>query len=123
MHRIVHTEFNSRNPKQTAEFFTKLFGWKTHDTSESGMEYITWSYDEETMGGGGGIYSLPEPSSGITTLVYIDVENITQTLLKAKALGATIKEEEMAIGPHGFIGIMEEPGGCPIGLWSKTASK
>ena len=129
MHHVVHTEFNSKNPKQTAEFFTKIFGWKTKDgsaDSEGGMEYIIWSYgdgDENSMGEGGGIYTLPEHTEGITTLVYIQVENITQTLTKANELGATTKLEETAIGPHGFIAMMVEPGGCPIGLWAKNASK
>ena len=123
MHKIVHTEFNTKNPKQLAAFVTKLFGWETKDMSsdsEGGMEYITWKSGEDE---GGGICTYPEESKGISTLAYVSVENISETLSKAKTLGATVIQDEMAIGPHGFIAIFTEPGGCAMALHSMKASK
>ncbi len=123
MHKIVHTEFNTKNPKKTAEFLTKLFGWETADMSadsEGGMEYITWKSGENE---GGGICTYPGESAGISTLVYVSVDNITEALAKAKELGAKVTQEEMAIGPHGFIGMFTDPGGCPMAVHAMNASK
>ena len=120
MHKIVHTEFVTSNPKRTADFFTELFGWEMH--SMEGMEYIVWNYPDAKEGGGG-IYDSKEPHTGFSTLEYIEVENITKSLAKAVELGATVHTEEQSIGEHGYIGVFTEPGGCTIGLWAKNPSK
>ena len=125
MHRIVHTEFYSSNPKKTAECLSQLFGWNIKAEDMGGIEYIVWSYPEEKTGGGG-IMRGPAPSTGPTMMEYVEVENIANSVAKATGMGAKVIVPEQAIGKdgeHGHFSLVLLPGDCPIGLWAKNASK
>jgi predicted enzyme related to lactoylglutathione lyase len=124
MPKIVHTEIISDNAKATADFVAKMFGWKVEKWSDPKMEYYMWSYPDEKMGGGGigstsGMGKKQMPHIDI----YVDVENISHAIEKAKALGATQLIGETAIGGDmGYFAVIQIPGGCNLGLWSKVPS-
>ena len=126
MHRIVHTEFGTTDPKRTADCFTQLFGWKTTPMEMGGGEYILWNYPDDEKAGGGGIFNLADSPTKATCIENIEVENIAHTIAKATGLGAKVITPETPIGPngeHGHFATLDLPGGCPIGIWSKNASK
>jgi predicted enzyme related to lactoylglutathione lyase len=126
MHRIVHTEFCSSEPKKTADAFAQLFGWKITPMDMGGTEYILWSYPDDDNNGGGGIFKGTESWTGPTTIENIEVENIQNTITKATKLGSKIVTPETAIGPngeHGYFASLVLPGDCRIGIWAKNASK
>jgi len=129
MPKVVHTELITDNPKATADFVGKLFGWKIdkwNDANNPQMEYYMWNYPGEKMGGGG-IGKAGEMGSkqGPHIDIYIDVDNIAAAIGKAKSLGATEVTGETAIGggEMGYFAVIQIPGGCNLGLWSMKPSK
>jgi predicted enzyme related to lactoylglutathione lyase len=125
INRIVHTEFNSKDPKLTADCLEKLFGWKMTPMDMGGGEYILWNYPDDDKTGGGGIFKNTYDWTSPTTIEYIEVESIAQTIEKATVLGAGVMMPEQPIGAngeHGHYAVVNFPGDCPIGLWAKHAS-
>jgi predicted enzyme related to lactoylglutathione lyase len=124
MSKIVHTELISGNAKATADFFGKMFGWQVKKWDNPKMEYYTWSYPGEEMGGGG-IGSAGEMGSkqGPHIDVYVDVDNISAAIDKAKSLGATQLMGETEIGGDmGYFAMLQIPGGLTLGIWAKNPS-
>jgi predicted enzyme related to lactoylglutathione lyase len=126
MSKIVHTELITNNPKATADFVAKLFGWKVEKWNDPKMEYYMWQYPGEQIGGGGiaGISEMgskQEPHIDI----YVDVDNIASSIDKARSLGATqiIGETAIGDGEMGYFAVIQIPGGVNVGLWSKVPSK
>jgi predicted enzyme related to lactoylglutathione lyase len=125
MSKVVHTELITDNPKATADFVGKMFGWKVKKWDNPKMEYYTWSYPDEKMGGGGiGAVSEQAAQKGPHIDIYIDVDNIMIAVEKAKSLGATQLMAETAIGGDmGYFAVVKIPGGCILGLWCLKPSK
>ncbi len=125
MSKIMHTEFISDNPKATADFIGKLFGWKIEKWNDPKMEYYMWSYPDEKTGGGGiGKVGEMGTKQGPHVDVYADVENITDTINKARTLGATqlMGETPIGDGEMGYFAMLQIPGGCVLGIWAKNPS-
>jgi predicted enzyme related to lactoylglutathione lyase len=125
MPKVVHTELITNNPKATADFVAKMFGWNVEKWNDPKMEYYMWSYPGEQMGGGG-IAGISEMGSkqGPHIDIYVDVENIAHSIEKAKLMGATqlIGETEIG-GGMGYFAVITIPGSINLGLWSKVPSK
>lgn len=124
MHEIVHIEFSVKYPEKAANFFTQLFSWECRPSTGSDR-YWEWKHptDENTSGGIGGTPQTEIPTSA-TTLVYVSVANIAQTIEKAKELGGFLITPETKISDaHGYFAIITEPSGCQVGIWSKTPSR
>jgi predicted enzyme related to lactoylglutathione lyase len=125
MSKVVHTEFISDNPKATADFVGKMFGWNVEKWDNPKAEYYMWNYPGEKMGGGGiGNTSGMGPKQLPHIDIYVDVENIAEAIHKAKKLGATQMVGETAIGDGmGYFAMISAPGGCTVGFWSQNPSK
>ena len=125
MSKIVHTEFMTDNPKGTADFIGKMFGWKIKKMNSPNMEYYLWNYPGEENSPGGGIGGLSPQSATKTphVAVTVDVENIAEAIKKAKSFGAKELVAETAIGGDmGYFAILSIPGGVNLGLWSLNPS-
>jgi predicted enzyme related to lactoylglutathione lyase len=127
MGKIVHTELVSNNAKATADFVTKMFGWKVQAMKmPAGMEYYMWNYPDGQMGTGGGIGNTSSEHRQTTPHIniFVDVENIAAAVEKAKSMGATLLTPETAIPDGmGYFAVISDPGGCTLGLWSQKPSK
>lgn len=125
MSKIVHTEFISDNPKATADFIGKMFGWKVEKWNNPNAEYYMWNYPGEKMGGGGiGDASDDRLKKQPHIDIYVDVENIAEAIDKAKTLGGkqVIGETAIGEGEMGYFAVLQIPGGCNLGLWSMKPS-
>ena len=124
MAKIVHTELITNNPKATADFVGKMFGWQIKKWDNPKMEYYTWQYPGEQMGGGGiGHAGEMASKQGPHIDIYVDVDNIADAINKAKSLGATQLVPETEIGGDmGYFAVIQIPGGCNLGLWAKQPS-
>ena len=124
MNRIVYSELQSEQPKATAKFVGKMFGWTIEKWPDPKMEYYMWKYADEKKVSGAIGGEAEQPIPGINVAFYIEVENIASALDRATSLGATRLQGETAIGRDmGYFAIIKEPGGCSIGFWCQTASK
>ena len=121
MYKVIHTELITDNPKATADFVGKMFGWNVQKWDNPKAEYYMWNYPGEKMGGGGIGQSEKQ---GPHVDIYVDVEDVNATLDKALSLGATEITGETEIGGGmGYFAVIQVPGGCRLGLWAKEKSK
>ena len=112
---ITTTDLN-----QSKAFYTGLFGWEF--TSVKGYENLA----AEIVLGGRPIGSLRKAEGKISPydgVVYIQVKDLAGTCAKAKELGGTIVPGfpfDLEDG-RGAIGLVVDPAGHPIGMYSRTA--
>jgi uncharacterized protein len=107
---VVHFEIGCRDKARTAEFFTKLFDWKTQESGPATMI--------DTVAGSGingHITALGhEPHNYVT--VYIEVDDVQSYLDKATALGGKALTPVITL-PQGQFSWFSDPDGNTIGLW------
>lgn len=105
---------------QSKAFYSGLFGWQF--TSVKGYENLA----AEIASGGQPVGSLRKAEGKISPydgVVYIQVKDLTASCAKAKELGGTIVPGfpfDLEDG-RGAIGLVIDPAGHPIGMYSRTA--
>jgi uncharacterized protein len=106
---VVHFEIGCKDSAKTQEFYSKLFDWKIEAMGPAAM------IAAGTGGIGGHIAALGhEPHQ--YTIFYVDVDDVTAYLEKARALGGKTLVPPVEI-PTGTFAWMQEPEGNTIGLW------
>ena len=114
MPNLVYWEIPSTDVQKTSDFLASLFGWTMTPSTDDYMMFHTGD------GPPGGIEKTDaEPPRGVRT--YVHVEDITATLADVERLGGTVIQAKTQIGgDHGYWGAFRAPGGCWLGVWSKT---
>jgi uncharacterized protein len=116
--RIAWFDITTPNLTASKEFYGKLFGWtfKPVHGSELALEINAGESKIGTLRVAEGKIS---PFNGV---VYVQVNNLEASCQKAKELGATIVPGFPFNLPDGAgaIGLAFDPGGHPVGLYSKT---
>lgn len=108
-HPVVHFEVGCKDSAKTQEFYKKLFDWKIEAMGPAAM------IAAEAGGIGGHITSLGhEPHH--YTIFYVDVDDVTRYLEKAKSLGGKMLVPPVEI-PTGTFAWMQDPEGNTVGLW------
>ncbi|MEB3322985.1 MAG: VOC family protein [Synechococcaceae cyanobacterium] len=87
---------------------------------EGGGDYWTFPMDEERMGAGGALTSMPgmKPGDG-GTLIYFNCEDCAIEQGRVEPAGGQVVQPKMRIGDYGFIAICRDTEGNPFGLYSK----
>ena len=112
---ITSTDLDKSRP-----FYTGLFGWEF--TSVKGYENLA----AEIVLGGKPIGSLRKSEGKISPydgVVYIQVKDLAASCAKAKELGGTVVTGFPfdLTDDRGAIGLVIDPVGHPIGMYSRTA--
>jgi len=110
---IVHIEIPSKDPKASADFYEKLFGW--HIVYDENMNYTMWDPHE---GPGGGFSQVDEKVKAGDVLIYVNSDDIEADMKKAASLGATIVREKEEIPAIGWFGMFKDPTGNTIALYT-----
>lgn len=108
---IVHHDYFSSDPAATQKFFERLFGWKFQSFDES------YALFEGPAGTTGGVGKPMMPSQPPSSLNYVLVESLAETVKKAKAEGAQIIMERQEVPNMGALAVFIVPGGIPHGIW------
>lgn len=111
---FVHVELNTTDLDKAKAFYSKLFAWKLEDVPMPGGSYTMISVGEGT---GGGMMKHPMPGAPSMWLAYVQVDDIAAATQKAKALGATVIKEVTEVMGAGWLSIITDPTGAPLGLW------
>jgi predicted enzyme related to lactoylglutathione lyase len=91
---VVHWEVQAKDLERQQEFFGSLFGWKI-DTNNP-MNYGMFAgAGKDTIGGGIG----PAMNGASRVTVYVQVDDINETLEKAQTLGAETIMPRTPYGP------------------------
>ncbi|KTC84570.1 MULTISPECIES: VOC family protein [Legionella] len=110
-------ELATTNIKAAKDFYGKLLGWKFIEHEAGDMTYTMINAGEHEFGG---IWQIPtEQKDQIPPhwMGYILVDDIEQTLEKAKSLGATIKMPVTPVGDMGRFIVVVDPTGAHIAFW------
>ena len=114
---IVHMEIPTRNFEESGEFYKSLFGWKITPMPEA--NYSLW---EPAEGPGGGFNPLSAETRVDSVLIYVDSDDISADLKKAKSLGAVIVKEKTEIPGYGWFGVFKDLTGNTIAVFTGSPS-
>ncbi len=113
---FVHIELQTGDVAKAKEFYSKLFDWKLEDLPMPGGSG-TYTMINVGEGTGGGMMTSPAPGVPPHWLAYIGVDDVAASTAKAKSLGATVVQDVMEVGSHGWMSIMVDPTGATFALW------
>ncbi|MBU1224620.1 MAG: VOC family protein [Gammaproteobacteria bacterium] len=113
---FVHIELQTKDLAKAKDFYSRLFDWKLESLPVAGddMPYTMIDVGEGT---GGGMYENQDPGVPPHWLAYVGVDDIRASTLKARELGATVLQDVMPIGDHGWISVIRDPTGAVIAMW------
>lgn len=114
---FVWNELATPNVQKSKEFYNKMFGWEYEDKKVGDMTYTIVKKGDNEFGG---IWEIPNAQqSQIPShwLAYILVENVEQSVEKAKQNGATVVKPVQKAGEMGLFAILKDPTGAHIAFW------
>ena len=108
-------ELMTRDANASAKFYEALFGWVREDQAMGGSTYSTLKSSGRPAAGM--IVLPPEAESmPVMWMGYVTVDNLEDSVAKARELGATIHKDITSI-QMGRFAIIADPQGAIIGLW------
>ncbi len=124
MNPVVHFEMAAENRKRMADFYTKVFGWKTEQLGEEMGNYVvvrTSETDEKghpkTPGNiGGGFYQRMEDPEQNHPSVVIAVDDLNDSIGKVKKAGGKILGEPQNIPGIGAYVSFKDTEGNRVGM-------
>ncbi len=109
---VCHIELFAWDLKVSAEFYAKLFGWKTSPHDEG---YQFW---KDPNGNSGGFTTAGAPITNPAATFYLKVDNIQDMLDRIIDNGGVIIRNRTEIGGNnGYYALFRDPAGNNIGLW------
>ena len=104
MNPVVHFEMPAEDRKRMAEFYTKVFGWKTQQLGPEMGDYVlamtTESDDKGPKNPGainGGFFQKTKEMGQIVTSVVIAVENLKESMKLVEKTGGKVLDKPMEI--------------------------
>ncbi|MDB5821673.1 MAG: Glyoxalase/bleomycin resistance protein/dioxygenase [Herminiimonas sp.] len=111
---FVHVELHTTDLDSAKAFYQGLFDWKLQDIA---MPHGTYSLINVGGGTGGGMMKQMMPGVPSSWLSYVLVDDINAATEKAKTLGATIVQDVVEVAGMGWLSVIVDPTGAPLGLW------
>lgn len=113
---IMHFEIASPNLEKATEFYRELFDWDVGEERMDGYRLV------QTAEGsiGGGLLRTPEGVFPYVT-VYVGVEDLKATLVRAEELGGKVIVEPMPIPGFGEFAMFQDPDGVMMGLFEELS--
>ncbi|MFQ5855738.1 MAG: VOC family protein [Anaerolineae bacterium] len=116
---FAHVEIGTRDMAKASGFYKKVFDWKI-DATPMGEGETYDLIDTGTPPGGGIFVPAPEVPVGVT--VYIQVNNIEETLGKIEGAGGKTVMPKQEVPEEGWFALFSDLDGNVLGLWeSKPA--
>jgi len=112
--RIVWLEVASTDVSASADFYRRLFDWPVVTDPQTDYTMTSFGVDETGIG-----FAPVDESQGMppgSVVVYAGVDDIDESLSRARELGAPIYLEKTEVPEVGWIAIVGDPGGNRIGL-------
>lgn len=112
-------EIHVKDFDKAREFYGGLFNWEFKLSQGSKSQYWNIFTGDNSIGGGFMKKDKPE-HEGQAVLIYVEVENIEETLKKAGELGGgTLTPKTLINENAGYFALLNDNDGNTIGLWSK----
>lgn len=101
--------------EQAKAFYGAVFGWTFETTGPDYGGYVNVFTDGSPVAGL--MYNDPQWNAPDGWTTYLHTADITATVAAATAAGATTCVEPMEIPETGWMGMLTDPTGAPVGLW------
>jgi predicted enzyme related to lactoylglutathione lyase len=110
---IVHIEFRSADFTRTAEFYARLFDWKTQQNAAASYMKL-----DNTEGPSGGwvradLVQAPAP------IPYLVVDDLPAKMAEVEQAGGRVLVGSMPFAGGGEVGLFADPDGNVVGLWMR----
>jgi len=119
---FVHVELHTRDLPKAKAFYSGLFGWELQDMPMPGGGG-TYTLINVGEGTGGGMMQEARSDAIPNWLAYVGVEDVRAKTTQAKALGATVLQDVLAVGDFGLMSVLRDPAGATIALWQAVGGK
>ena len=110
-----HVEVYAKDVERAKSFYGEVFGWQFQHIPE--MNYTLYSTAKGSIGGGVSEASDETPNQLIN---YVYVEDIDATLSRIENNGGKTVIGTKAVGPVGWMALVEDPEGNLFGLWKSN---
>jgi predicted enzyme related to lactoylglutathione lyase len=110
---FVHVELSTTDVDKAKAFYGKLFDWTLEDLPGE----PTYTLIKVGKGTGGGMMKQMRPGAPSAWLSYVEVEDINASTKKAAALGATVVQDVLEVMGMGWLSVIVDPTGAPLGMW------
>lgn len=112
-HPIVHIEFSTKDAKESAKFYSQVFGWQIEEYPE--MNYTMFATGGEP---GGGFSPVGDQVNAGDVFVYIGTDDIDATLAKIEASGGKTVIPKSEIPNTGWFAFFTDPTGNMVALYT-----
>jgi predicted enzyme related to lactoylglutathione lyase len=112
--KFVWHEQVSPDPKQAQDFYTQLFGWELEVWKPGEVDYPMIASGGQMHGG---ISKAMEGAPPPHWLSHVRVENVDDTVERAKAAGGKLAAGPFDMAEVGRMGILGDPQGAYIGVF------
>lgn len=118
LHAINWFEIPTRDLDRAVGFYEKTFGHRLKREVFAGMPHAVFPSANSPTAAGAIVEGGPHLSPGAQgTVVYLDCsDGVAATLGRAKAHGAQVVVPHTAVGPFGFIAVIDDLDGNRVGL-------
>ena len=118
---FVHVELHTRDLPKAKTFYSTLFGWALQDVPMpgGGGSYTMINVGEGT---GGGMMAAPGDAASYW-LSYVGVDDVRAKTEQARALGATVLQDVIAVGDFGLMSVVRDPSGATLAMWQPVGGK
>jgi len=110
---LCHFEFQTNDPEKCKAFYSKIFDW-TFETPPGHEDYTLIQTGE---GPGGGMMKRPEQCPAPMLGIYIQVDDIDETLAKVTEAGGNVVVPKMPIPNVGSMAVFVDPEGIGVGIF------
>jgi predicted enzyme related to lactoylglutathione lyase len=118
--KFVWHEQVSSDTKQAQDFYTQLFGWDTELFKPGEVDYTMISSGGQTHGGfGKAMEGAPPPH----WLSHVRVENLEETIDKARNAGGKLAAGPFEMGEVGRMAIITDPQGAHISAYQPESEQ
>ena len=122
MAQIVWWEVETPDPAAFQHFHQQLWGWEFDAAfADTGLGADYWIITDGGRGIGGLQRSATAARPVAGTRLYLQVDDLEETLRRIGALGGTIERHRTALGGDDrWFAIAADPGGVSFGLWTEN---
>ena len=128
MNPVVHFEMPAEDRKRIADFYTKVFGWKTQQLGEDMGNYVLATTTDSDENGrpkkpgaiNGGFFQKTDDKPAQYPSVVIAVEDIKEHMMNVKKSGGKVLGEPMNIPGVGLYVSFFDTEGNRVGMIQPT---
>ncbi len=111
-HPIVHVEISAADREASGKFYHDLFGWEVQQMPEA--NYATFATGDGEVGGGLNPITNGNPPG--TIMVYVNTDDIEDSLRKVESLGGKVLSRPEMIPGIGLFAYFKDPTGNTLAL-------